>query len=445
MNPSISDLEKAIKQKEISKASSIFLFKLASNEPKFVIELRKKGVLRCSKYEFEFKVIESLVRIGQKEKLLSESTRKYFESIESLSYIARDIHKIHSELLKETKKENFKNYLVSVDSLFWRMDESLVFDIHSSNKFNKEDIAMAFSSYFYYLCESQQNINVQLNSLLDIKDIRNKLFLKNLNNFYKISQFKEWEILVDNFEYTTTKFNSKNKLKDNQIILESPNLEIEKSICFGYISYQNKELSRSWNSFIHRESKLPSLTKFARDLGMKYKDTWFETKTYPAKRIVMKILCTKVLIDFVKSDQLFLEEAMIIDFLQREFLIDSNQMQNTKLYLDLCLFDILKFQRLFAFLFLCFKAYIESENLLDSKLFYRSILPVFPDNELHNLLSLFFGEQKSTQMIRQFKLEVQQVLMPQRILHEECDSQEIFLVDDLSNSQSSGIPLPLLF
>jgi len=218
MNPSISDLEKAIKQKEISKASSIFLFKLASNEPKFVIELRKKGVLRCSKYEFEFKVIESLVRIGQKEKLLSESTRKYFESIESLSYIARDIHKIHSELLKETKKENFKNYLVSVDSLFWRMDESLVFDIHSSNKFNKEDIAMAFSSYFYYLCESQQNINVQLNSLLDIKDIRNKLFLKNLNNFYKISQFKEWEILVDNFEYTTTKFNSKNKLKDNQII-----------------------------------------------------------------------------------------------------------------------------------------------------------------------------------------------------------------------------------
>jgi len=30
---------------------------------------------------------------------------------------------------------------------------------------------------------------------------------------------------------------------------------------------------------------------------------------------------------------------------------------------------------------------------------------------------------------RQFKFEVQQVLMPQRILHEACDSQEIFLVD----------------
>jgi len=31
-------------------------------------------------------------------------------------------------------------------------------------------------------------------------------------------------------------------------------------------------------------------------------------------------------------------------------------------------------------------------------------------------------------MGRQFKSEVQQVLMPQRILHEACDSQEIFLV-----------------
>ena len=30
--------------------------------------------------------------------------------------------------------------------------------------------------------------------------------------------------------------------------------------------------------------------------------------------------------------------------------------------------------------------------------------------------------------IRQFKSEAQQVLMPQRILHEVCDSQEIFLV-----------------
>lgn len=32
------------------------------------------------------------------------------------------------------------------------------------------------------------------------------------------------------------------------------------------------------------------------------------------------------------------------------------------------------------------------------------------------------------QLLRQFKSEAQQVLMPQRILHEVCDSQEIFLV-----------------
>jgi len=40
----------------------------------------------------------------------------------------------------------------------------------------------------------------------------------------------------------------------------------------------------------------------------------------------------------------------------------------------------------------------------------------------------FDGSTTYFSLTRQFKLEVQQVLMPQRILHEACDSQEIFLV-----------------
>jgi len=395
MNPSISALEKAIKQKKISEASLIFLHELASNELKFVIELRKEGVLRCSKYEFEFKVIESLVRIGQKQKLLYESTRKYFESIESLSYIARDIHKIHSELLKETEKENFKNYLVSVDSLFWQMDDSFEFETKIPNKLNKEEITIAFSSYFYYLFNSPQNCNIKLNSLVDVKRIRSKFFLDNLTEFYKTLQFKEWEILVDKFEYTISKINSKN----NQIVLESPNIDIEKAISLGYINCQLDEISHSMNHLIYEDSETLLLTKFATDFAMKHKDKLFEIKNSPVKRIIFKIPLTKELIDFLKRDEVFLEEMSTISFLQKALLIDLDKIKNVEICSGLCLFDVLKLQRLFAFLFLCFNAYIDSENLRKSKLFWRSILPVFTSDELHNLLSTFFGEQKSIQMI----------------------------------------------
>ena len=41
------------------------------------------------------------------------------------------------------------------------------------------------------------------------------------------------------------------------------------------------------------------------------------------------------------------------------------------------------------------------------------VMPYYPDGDL---------------TLRQFKSEAQQVLIPQRILHEVCDSQEIFLV-----------------
>jgi diadenosine tetraphosphate (Ap4A) HIT family hydrolase len=43
---------------------------------------------------------------------------------------------------------------------------------------------------------------------------------------------------------------------------------------------------------------------------------------------------------------------------------------------------------------------------------------------------LLIPQEKSDKSLRQFKSEVQQVLMmTARILHSECDSQAIFLVD----------------
>jgi hypothetical protein len=53
-------------------------------------------------------------------------------------------------------------------------------------------------------------------------------------------------------------------------------------------------------------------------------------------------------------------------------------------------------------------------------------MTTFPEN----LASVFEHQiQGQSRKSRQFKFEVQHVLMPQRILHEACDSQEIFLVD----------------
>ena len=40
--------------------------------------------------------------------MLQKITKKYFESLESLAYIARDIRRIHNELIKEISQGSFK-------------------------------------------------------------------------------------------------------------------------------------------------------------------------------------------------------------------------------------------------------------------------------------------------------------------------------------------------
>jgi len=77
MNSSISDLKQAIQKKDLEKASCIFKNKLSRNPSKFEREIREKGVLRCSSYQFDFKVIEYLVKIGLKEKSLPHVTKNY--------------------------------------------------------------------------------------------------------------------------------------------------------------------------------------------------------------------------------------------------------------------------------------------------------------------------------------------------------------------------------
>jgi hypothetical protein len=392
---SISDLKQAIQKKDLNRASSIFSNKLSKDSLKLEIELRKKGVLRCSSYQFDFKVIEALVKIGLKEKSLSHATRKYFESVESLAYIARDIRRIHNELIKEISQGSFKSYLVSVDSLFWQMDESFLSFGSTLNRFNKEQIAMAFSSYFFHLC-TQQNNDIQFNSIVDTKAIQDKFFLDNLAGFYKIYQFKEWEILVDRFEYTLTRKSD----RKSKMILQSPNIQVEKSICLGYINYQNHEISGSMDSLLaYEKAGVASLIKLATDLSIEHKDKIFAIETYPAKRIVMRMPRIQKLIDLIKNDKIFLEELLTIEFLEKIFLINLQQVKNTEIYSGLSVFDTIKFQRIFLFLFFCFREYIESQKLWKSKLFWRSILPVFTKDELNDFLCIFFDANKSTKII----------------------------------------------
>jgi Uma2 family endonuclease len=87
-----------------------------------------------------------------------------------------------------------------------------------------------------------------------------------------------------------------------------------------------------------------------------------------------------------RSNQLFVEEMIRISILEKELFIDMKQIYGENFYKELKLIDIIRFQRLFLFLFWAFATYITSENLSRSKLFMRSTLPVFERKQFLDLL-----------------------------------------------------------
>jgi hypothetical protein len=112
------DLKQAISDREQKLALDLFRAGLQQSEAEFVGQLRKIGVLRCSNYDFQSQILNSLINETGKINI-SQDSQVYFESIKSLLSISRNIQTLFKALLKEVDYLEIKSYLVAVDSLFW--------------------------------------------------------------------------------------------------------------------------------------------------------------------------------------------------------------------------------------------------------------------------------------------------------------------------------------
>lgn len=393
MKQIVSNLKQLIFEGKSAQAIALAKHGLSVNEFQFLTELRKNGIFRCSTYDFQFQNLQPLIDEVLSEKTISDYARNYFNSVKLLTIIGRSVQRIFKDLIKELDQGTFKSYLVSLDALFWEIEISN--GIHSnSSRFSlsREEIASAFSFLFFQANEKHKIDTSQLNEV-DIKSIRDKYFLNKLSNFHKITEFREIEILVDYFEYKVTR-------RNNKIVVEAPDEKFEMSISLGYINSQNQNIADSISSIMEQlDSGGTFLTKVCLELAIKLKNEIFHVKNNPTKRIVMKFSSSDEIFKVITNNNLFAEEEIIINLISKELFLDLSQIKQIKFYKDLSLFDVIKFQRFFAVLFHAFFAYVSSENLTNSKLFWRSILPVFKKDELLTVLGYFFEKTKVTQLL----------------------------------------------
>ena len=286
------------------------------------------------------------------------------------------------------------SYLVAVDSLFWSLD-GLQQDHANRYSVCKEELASAFSLYLYHSHDKKVIDKSNINKVNE-KRLNDEYYLTKLEDFYKIIFFQESEVFVDSFGYRVTQIDAK-------IIIKAPDPKFEMSRCFGYIRQLMQESANPFDSLSELSEiteKYPSILEFSKTYYQKFKDSIFKIIDSPLKRIVLEIPY-QTLSEFLDTNRLFLEEEMILKQLETNLFIDYKKVNEIPVSQSLSLFDIIKVQRLFAFMLFVLTEYIDSKNLFKSKLFWRS-MPVLQANELKDLLASFLGEQKAKEIFELF-------------------------------------------
>ncbi|MBD2695171.1 hypothetical protein [Anabaena catenula] len=367
---------------------------LLENEIELLKKIKAKGIFRCSSYNYEVKTLQSLIDNITTINTLTEESISYLNSVKSILFAGREVKKIIKKLTQEIDESTFKSYLVCLEALFWpHIITSNTFDnrINSFQRFgySKEEIASAFSFYFFKLNDKKSFDINQLNSV-DVRGIRDNIFLKNLANFYKIVDFREIEILLDYFTYKAVR-------QANTVIIEAADGKLQRSIDLGYIKADVQHSADSVKLMMNFNiTDDNSLIRSAKKIALELKDRLFSIEEKPSKRIVMKFPIIK---EVISSDKLFIEEIIQINSIQKEIFIDFDQITKINIYKNICLFDIIKLQRFFSILLFALFGYIEAEKLLNSKLFWRSIIPTFEKASFLKILQDLFGHNKADNLL----------------------------------------------
>lgn len=382
----------------------LFLEGVGGDEDVFIEEIRKSGAFRCSAYNFVGHDISSLLNAYEERSppfRANKDPELYFESVRALLYIAQSVRGILKSLSGTFDVNSFKGYLATVDKLFWfprPHDYTRSSLRRCADDYPIEDLAEAFS-YAYYQLTTTGDLGAVTLGHLDEAKVASGYYANRLAEYCGLLKFREAEILVDRFGYSASKVGS-------TVSIKAPADRLEMSIRLGYIHSENQQYA-DYGNFQDQVRRAPPLSLVCKSMVDKLGDIMFSINDKPIKRIVMQIPEIPKLRELIVGDDLYAEEYVQLAMIQKELLLTEQQLLTEPISESVTIRDVVKLQRLFRFLFWLFREHINTKGLQDDGLFYRSMLPVYPQEVFVNLMSSLYGHKMASEFCRLFVWEPQ--------------------------------------
>lgn len=404
-------LQELLKKNKCHEATALALaMAVTAGGNSLLADLRRRGVLRASRYGFEAGPLRELVRLLsrlQDALSLNERWIDYLKSVEALYELAPEAKRLRDGLiirLSHRRGKALKSFLVLANQTFAHGGSPVNdTEAYPTGLISPEDIASAVSRIIA-LTREETGLNEKDYSLTD------EQALNDLNGTYgydllcalRLEQLYKAETLVDGLPYRT-------RAEGQAIIVGSIDPDVEKSVRLGYVQMDMQvqiRISLTEQIWAKREKQQVSLLDVFKGYHECVIEQFVKIKTHPLPRITFGIPEIPNLFDPLANDSLFREEFLMLLQLSVEN-YEQFKVEPFEVAPGILSIDLFKINRLFGLLHFIYQR--ELEKVTDreerKRLALHSVIVVMRKEQLLTLLGVVLSPEKAEKVLELLVLD----------------------------------------
>ncbi|MCW3838165.1 hypothetical protein ACFQ1E_19325 [Sphingomonas canadensis] len=384
-------------RREESLATAIAILRA---DAEYVIpRLRRSGILRSSKYEFNGSLIAGIIKMALKVRHLltaRDDRIDYLRSVLALTKVAPNALSLHKEIngiLRTRENIALKTILVVLNSRFyhhWIPDPTL--SSLNLERYSSEDLSDA-GSLIIAMYSKLFPIHDECCNFIDIEGILPEatVYERLLLAAVRLTKFTDAEKLIDGLPFEA-------ELEGETVRIFSSDPDIERSIRLGYIQSQNQAWIRARH--LNGSDPPPSVREFI-EKGFEEQvfDSLIELVATPVKRLRLMLPSAPQVFELFSRDDMFRDEVENLLHLDVDSFVRLDPYEQVTE--GVTAIDIFKLQRYFNFISCVYQKKLEGipDEAERYYLTFASTVLIVTHDSLFEQMQLIFADAEKTRAI----------------------------------------------
>jgi hypothetical protein len=396
----LENAKDCLQKRQIGRARNWLALAFRLSEPRTLERVRRGGLLRASKYDYDSERVSQLVSSLLERKTtigLSDATTTYLGSVSAVLHLGPAVLKLRHSIvaLLRSRKAIALKALVAVVDLRFLLPHTGARDCTSESPafYTLEDYAEALS-LIVHLFEAFVGIRDSYFNQMDEEGVLAGDYDRCLIAACKIKRFEDAELLIDAFLYEAT-------LEGSSVRITARDTRLEQSIRLGYIQVQMQDVARQAGQRSDpRFQGLPSLSALIQQFVQDDPNVWTLQVESPIPRIVLRLPMVPPLFSMFRDDGLYVEDVVYLEQTAKEQYCRPDELLRYEIAPELKVLDVIKIQRFVTFLCTLMGARLRPLFDVQAPMAYRSLLPVFESSQFLKLLEQVVSADAAKQFLQ---------------------------------------------